>query len=445
MRFVRIGRVFSAGLPLALGVSRPSAAGKCNKRGEMFDRVNQGDSCWAATAQMPSFPTIDRSFDIDVAVIGGGVAGITAAHLLKQAGVRVALLEACRCGSGQTGRSTAHATSVADVPFVRLVERLGPDRARAMWDAGFAALARIRAEIRDARIHCGFAWVRGCLHAADTQRLADARVSLAQEATIANALGIDAAYVDHVPGIVRPGVWFDGQARLHPLRYLSVLLERIDGDGCFVFEHSPVDAIDPDRMTVRCGAHTVSARYIVVATHLPLPSALPSSDVVKPAVHLTSTYVVSGRAPHGQYEEGLYWEHCDAPYEYLRIDRDGAHDLIIAGGFDHAGADTTAAPDRFARLERRLAQRVAGLRIDHRWSGTIVESVDGRPHIGEVQPGVFIATGFGGNGMTYGTLAGMMAVDAARGARSPWADLFDPRRRSVLAGPWRELASSEAS
>lgn len=412
----------------------------------MFDRINQGESCWAATTEMPSFPALDRALGVDVVVIGAGVTGITAAHLLKQAGIRVALVEGYRCGSGQTGRSTAHLTAITDMPFTRLVDRLGADRARSMWEAGFAALARIRAEIRDARIHCNFAWVRGCLHASDSQPPAEARVGLTQEAAMANALGIDAAYVDQVSGLARPGVWFDGQARLNPLRYLSVLLERIDGDGSHVFEHSPVDEIDAERMTVHCGGFTIAARYIVVATHVPIRSALPSTDVPRPATDLATTYVISGTAPRGQFEEGLYWEQCDPPYEYLRIDRDGPQDLVVAGGIDHAGTDTTTALDRFARLERRLALRVPGLRIDHRWSGSIVESADGRPYIGEIQPGVFIATGFGGNGMTYGTLAGMMAVDAARGAHSPWADLFDPRRSMVLAGPWtRELASREAS
>jgi glycine/D-amino acid oxidase-like deaminating enzyme len=184
----------------------------------MFDRGNEGESCWTATAQLPVFGPLDRSLDVDVVIIGGGVTGITAAHLLKQSGVRVALLEQSRCGSGQTGRSTAHLTAVTDVPLMRLVDRLGAEQARAVWEAGFAAISRIRAEVRDSRINCEFAWVRGCLHAPVDQPLSQARATLTQEAAIANALGIDAAYVDRVPGLGRPGVWFDGQARLHPLR-----------------------------------------------------------------------------------------------------------------------------------------------------------------------------------------------------------------------------------
>src|SRR5690606_37185164 len=136
-----------AGLSLAIAPVTP-VRGVVGKRGQMFERDNEGMSCWAATAQLPAFPPLDRSLDVDVVVIGGGVTGITTAHLLKQAGVRVALLEQHRCGSGQTGRSTAHLTAVTDVPLTRLVERLGAEQARAVWEAGFAALSRIRAEIR---------------------------------------------------------------------------------------------------------------------------------------------------------------------------------------------------------------------------------------------------------------------------------------------------------
>jgi glycine/D-amino acid oxidase-like deaminating enzyme len=191
---------------------------------------------------------------------------------------------------------------------------------------------------------------------------------------------------------------------------------------------------------MRCGRFTVSARYIVVATHEPLPAAaIPDAAHLGLGTSVSTSYAVSGTAPHGYLEEGVYWEHCDAPYEYLRVDRDGANDVVIFGGVDHAGEPSADAHDRLARLERRLAQRVPGVQVTHRWSGAIVESADGRPCIGEVTRGVFVATGFGGNGMTYGTLAGMMAVDAARGARGPWSDLFDPRRAVGHSTP--ELAS----
>lgn len=401
----------------------------------------EGLSYWNTATPMPQFEALRQPPDVDVVVVGGGVTGITAAHLIKQAGLRVALIEQHRCGTGQTGRSTAHLTAVTDVPLVRLVERVGAEQARRLWDAGFAAISRVRAEVRDERINCDFAWVRGCLHAPVDQDDRAARIALTNEASIANALGINAAYADHVPGLGRPGVWFEGQARLHPLRYLSVLLDRIHGDGSCVFEHTAVDGIDVERMTVQAAGITIPASRIVLATHVP-PRWLPTTDQSRPAVDVNTSYVVAGVAPSGVVEEGLYWEHRGAPYEYLRVDRQERHDFVVFGGLDHAGGEAAASCDRFARLERRLAQRIPGVRIEHRWSGQVAEPADERPYIGEVADGLFLATGYGGNGMTFGTLAGMMAADAVRGVDNPWRNLFHVKRSTVVDGPWPALTEA---
>jgi glycine/D-amino acid oxidase-like deaminating enzyme len=401
----------------------------------------QQTSAWTATAKIPAYPVLSENLDVDVIVIGGGVAGVTAAYLLKQHGQRVALVEQQRCAAGQSGRSTAHLTAVTDMPLSRLVERHGADRARAVWDAGFSAIGRIRAAVRDERINCGFSWVRGCLHAgADVDR-SSARAELSHEASVANALGFDAVYVDMVPGICRPGVRFDGQARLHPLRYLSVLLDRIPGAGSHVFEQTPVHDIDRRRLHVQAGDFRIAAQYIVVATHLPLLCAAGQS--LRPlwpfVLDVSTSYVVSGTAQRGALEEGIFWEHGDSAYDYLRVDRHDQHDRVTLGGCDHPGTEALTAADRFSRLGRRLSKYVTDLDIGHQWSGQVVGSRDGLPYIGELSDGLFTATGFGGNGMTFGTLAGMMACDGARGHRSRWRDLFDPRRTNVLLGPWNAV------
>ena len=396
---------------------------------------------WMANVKAPPRARVAEDLAVDVVVVGGGMTGVTAAYLLKQAGRRVALVERHRCGFGETGRSTAHVTAVTDVPLGTLVDRVGPDHATAVWDAGFAAIARIRANVRDERINCEFGWVPGYLHASPGVNLDHARAEMSQQAATADALGIDVAYLDHVPGVGCPGVVFGNQARFHPLKYLDVLADRIHGNGSYVFEDSEVTAVEEAPLAVRVGHHRLRAEYVVLATHVPSVR-----NTWVPTGLLTRTsYVVRGVATTpSALGEGLYWEHVDGAYEHLRIDRHTQHDEVMLGGLDHDASVGGDEEERFRTLEARLQARVPGVTVTHRWRGHVTESRDGLPCIGEIAPRLFAATAFAGNGMTFGTLGGMMAADAALGRRNPWADLFDIRRTRVLTGPWNYQKANSA-
>lgn len=386
-------------------------------------------SSWISTVQNPSYGPVSSDVTVDAVVVGGGITGVTAAYLLKQAGRRVALIERRRLGWGETGRSTAHVTAVPDSSLRTMVNRIGPDHARAVCDAGFAAISRIRSNVRDERINCNFSWVPGYLHAPIGVDVEHARARMMQEAAVADALGIEAHYLDHIPGVGAPGVLFEHQARFHPLKYLGVLASRIQGDGSFVFEESEVATFEEAPVSVRVGRHRIRAEYLILATHLPvIRGSWLSTEITERA-----TYAVRGVVAPGEIGEGLYWEDVDGAYEYLRVDRHEGFDEVILGGIDHEGQPLAI---RERELEARLLARAPGVTITHGWQGRIVESHDGLPYIGEIGPRRFAATAYGGNGMTYGTLAGMMAADAALGRRNPWQDLFDIRRTNVANGSW---------
>src|SRR5438046_2516717 len=121
------------------------------------------ESVWTARSPMPRFARLKSKLKVDVAVIGGGITGITAAYLLKQAGRKVALLERDRCGRVDTGHTTAHLTYVTDLRLQELVKTFGRDRARAAWDAGRAAVEQIRENLARERIECKYATVPGFL------------------------------------------------------------------------------------------------------------------------------------------------------------------------------------------------------------------------------------------------------------------------------------------
>jgi len=393
-------------------------------------------SYWSASGPLPRFAALDRNVSVDVAVIGGGITGITTAYLLKRAGRTVALLDRRRMASVDTGHTTAHVTHVTDLRLTDLEKNFGRDHAQAVWDAGRAAQWQIEANVDAEQIDCGFQWVNAWLHApVNEERKGDFHFE--REATLASELGFDARFLDQVPFMERPGIEFAGQALFHPRQYLRALLETISGQGSHVFEHTDVEEVCPDPLTVVSGGHRISCGYVVIATHTPLmgKNNLASATLFQTKLALYTSYAVGGRVAAGLIPPGSYWDTAD-PYDYLRVDPHRNHDYVILGGEDHKTGQEEDSRQCYARLERRLRALAPEVEVTHRWSGQVIETNDGLPFIGESSDRQFVSTGFAGNGMTFGTLAAMMASDAVAGRPNPWKDLFDPSRTKVKGGLW---------
>lgn len=392
---------------------------------------------WQSSQAMPAFPRLDKNLKVDVVVIGGGITGITAAYLLKQAGRTVALVERRTMGGVDTSHTTAHLTCVTDKDLVELVKNFGRDHARAVWDAGKAAINQMYANVKVETIDCEWSWVPGYQHAALGGSQEDERPRLQEIARLANDLGFDAEYLDTVPLVDRPGVRFEDQAKFHPLKYLSALVRRVPGDGSHAFEHTEADEVTSEPLSVNAGGHTIACGHVVVATHAPLmgKTNIASATLLQTKLYLYSSYAVRGRIPKGTAPEASWWDTSD-PYYYLRIDRHADHDYAIFGGEDHKtgqASDTTAC---FRALETRFKGVFPHVEVTHRWSGQVIQTNDGLPYIGETSPGQFGATGYGGNGTTFGTLGAMMARDAVIGRRNPWQELFDVGRTKIKGGAW---------
>ena len=396
-------------------------------------------SYWEATSTISRFPRLDRDLTVDVAVVGAGITGLTAAYLLKRSGRTVAVIDRRRCGGVDSSLTTAHVTCVTDLELGELVKYFGRDHARAAWDAGLAAIEQIDRIVHDEDIDCEWTWVAGYKHAVPGGT-SDERKALQQEAETAADLGFEARYVEAVPLVGVPGIEFGGQAKFHPRKYLAALAKAIDGDGSFVFEHTESTEVTDAPLAVCANGHTISCGRVVIATHTPLvgKTNLPSALGLQTKLYLYTSYAIGGRLPKGTVPEALYWDTAD-PYHYLRVDARREFDYAIFGGQDHktGQADDTAAC--FRALEETAAALLPGLKVTHQWSGQVIETNDGLPFIGESSEHQFIATGYAGNGMTFGTLAGIMACDYVAGKKNPWTDLFAPSRTKLRGGMWDYL------
>ena len=395
-------------------------------------------SYWQDSSTVSRYPPLDRSLTVDAVVIGAGITGLTAAYLLKRSGRTVAVIDRRRCGGVDSGLTTAHVTCVTDLELSELVKHFGRDHAWAVWDAGLAAIEQIDRIVRREEIACDWTWVPGYKHlpAGETDEGGRQTRHLREEGALAADLGFDARFVEAVPFYGTAGVEFDGQAKFHPRKYLSALAKLIDGDGSHVFEHTESEEVSENPLSVKANGYTLSCGFIVIATHTPLmgKTNMASAIGLQTKLYLYTSYVLGGRIPKGAVPEGLYWDTAD-PYHYLRIDAHRGFDYAIFGGKDHKtgqGDPETA----YRELEADATRILPAFDVTHRWSGQVIETNDGLPFIGETSDKQFAATGYAGNGMTFGTLAGMMAHDCATGRRNPWRELFDPGRTKVRGGTW---------
>jgi glycine/D-amino acid oxidase-like deaminating enzyme/nitrite reductase/ring-hydroxylating ferredoxin subunit len=392
---------------------------------------------WSDTASLPEFKPITADLDVDVVIVGGGITGITAAYLLKQAGATFALLERDSFASADTGCTTAHLTCVTDTRLTELVKSFGRDHALAVWDAGRAAIDQISSIIDEHQIQCEFTIVPGFLHQPRIGGKEKEAACLKEDAANALELGIDAKFVDRAPLVLQPAVRFPNQAKFHPRKYLGALLNAARGEGCHLYEKSPVDEIQDQPLQVKSRGCTIHCGRILIATHVPLQGLVNtmSATLFQTKLALYTSYAVGAKVASGVLPAACFWDTND-PYDYLRIDRGEHYDYAIYGGEDHKTGQESNPAARFDSLQQKVEHLLPGAKVEHRWSGQVIETPDGLPYIGETVPGQFIATGFSGNGMTFGTLAAMMFCDELAGRKNPWRDLFDVNRKAFPTGAW---------
>lgn len=396
-------------------------------------------SYWSTSAALPRFSELADDAEVDVVVVGGGITGLTTAYLLAKAGKRVIVLERGRCGATDTGHTSAHLTMVTDARLSGLVETFGRTHAQAVWDAGLAAIATIDDIVREHAIDADFEWVDGYLHA-PLGDASDERAPFEADARLADELGFDAEYVESAPLVKRPGVRFANQARFHPRKYLAGVAKAFVARGGRIHEHSDVEEFCDDPRGVKANGHAVSCEDVVIATHNPLVglTGVAGATLFQTKLALYTSYVIAGRVAHGVVPDALWWD-TDDPYLFIRVEPHRDHDVVILGGDDHKTGQQDDTEACYRHLEDRLRALVPTVDLTHRWSGQVIETPDGLPYIGQNADHQYAATGYGGNGLTFGTLAGIMITDAILGRENPWRELFDPGRKALTRGLWNYL------
>lgn len=396
--------------------------------------------------EVPSFPVLKHDMQVDVCVIGAGIVGLTCAYLLLQAGKSVVVLDDGPIAGGASGRTSAHLSSALDDRYYEIERLHGSDGARLAAQSHKAAIDTIESIISSGNIDCDFERVDGYLFAAPDR----SKHELDQEFEAALRAGLsDVRIITSGPYAsfdTGPCLVFPRQAQFHPIKYLSALAKMIEAKGGHIYTKTHATSIendDPVHVATAEGA-IVKAQAVIVATNSPISTRV--------ALHTKQaayrTYVIGMPVPSGSIPKVLAWDTGD-PYHYIRIvsDYEDGSDLLIVGGEDHKTGQATDTEERFARLvswtRERFPQATDAL---FQWSGQIMEPVDFLAFIGHNpadKSNVYVATGDSGNGLTHGTIAGLLLRDLILGLTNPWATLYDPSRKTARA--IKDFASENAN
>ena len=356
----------------------------------------------------------------------------------------MALTEREQVASMDTGHTTAHLTYITDVELQELAHNFGDDHAQATWDAGTAAIDEVERIVQDEGIDCEFTRVPAYVHVC-AEGFSQKEISrLRKEANVGAKLGFGASYLESVPYFNLPGVQYPNQAKFHPTKYLRALVGKLPGKGSYVFEKSAATEFDTKQCRVKVNRNWISFDRVVMATNNPLVAmaSVTAATLLQTKLSLYTSYALGARVPSSTVPEALFWDTRD-PYNYLRVDRHRGFDYLIYGGEDHKTGQKRKTKEVYARLLARLKRIIPETRVDHRWSGQVICTPDGLPYIGENAERQFIATGFCGNGITFGTVAAMMARDWAKEKKNPWTDLFAVDRKKIKGATWNYLRENK--
>eukprot|EP00850_Spirogloea_muscicola_P004666 SM000020S06016 [mRNA] locus=s20:406024:409260:+ [translate_table: standard] len=415
---------------------------------------------WDQQNVKPTYPRLDKDESCDVVVVGGGIAGLSVAYHLAKAGKSVVVLEYRAIGAGQTGRTTAHLMPWNDDYYSILGQHFGEDKAALVGDSHRKSIDRVEQIVKEEGINCKFRRIDGYLFAHKDSE--DVLKTLRSEYEASKKAGFDVTYEvfdgkDGKMGSMKDAVRFPGTGDFHPLMYLEGLAKAITKYGGRIYEQTKAYEHDATSVTTEDG-RKVTAQAVVLATNVPMNHNLG----IHARQHMSRSYVVGLKLEKGAVPAKSWWS-TNTPYEYIRTEEKDDHDVLVIGGGDHpVGQKPDEYVDTYNVLEKWARARwpMAGERL-YAWTGMVCHPTDmlgfyGLNPVDLTGDKTYIATGAvlrpsllyyqhdsavnvaagltggsagdSGEGMTGGTIAGMVISDLILGRPNPWADLYSPSR-----------------
>lgn len=373
------------------------------------------ESIWSKTVDMEEKPRLAENLNTDVAVIGGGMAGILIAYFLSQEGREVTVFEASKVGSGQTKDTTAKISLSHNLIYHKLITELGVEKARQYALANQKAIKAYQSLIEKNEIPCHYEELPSYLYSMNESE------SLELEVRAAQKLGIHAEFTTEtsLPFKVKGAAKFYGQAQFHPLEFLEAIAKHLT-----IYEDTKIKSVEGNE--IKTDSLVIHANHIVFATHYPFIN-VPGYYFMR--MHQERSYVLA--LEHAAKLDGMY----------LGVDREfgvsfrSYENLLLLGDSMHRTGENKAG-GCYQKLKDTAAEYWPQSKISASWSAQDCMTLDGVPYIGYYSHGVpnwYVATGFGKWGMTSSMVSAMIISDLIMGRENQFSEVFSPQRFHLSA------------
>lgn len=385
-------------------------------------------SIWKDKAEETSFSPLRQDITADVAIVGGGITGLTAAYILSRAGKKVAVLEARKIGEGSTGSSTGNLYCTIGSPGLHNVKsKFNEKKIKEVVESRAAAVDFIEQRVKEFNIDCDFKRVPWSLFTEDSsgQSFVEKEKKAAEEA------GLTITENFSFPLQVKSGFVVENQAQFNPLQYVVSLAKNIRSENCGIYELTKVDDVEEGKVcTVSTSGGKVTAEHVIMATHSP-------KGVY--AVHMSMgpyrEYAVAVKLNGTYPEPGIWWNMLSKEHYSMRTYDTSKGKVLMVLGETHKVGQKENNHECFHNLERYLRERFDVASVEFTWSAQQFKAADGIPYIG-LSTGnakTYIATGFSADGLTYGTLASMIISDQILGKENKWSETYKASRITPVA------------
>ena len=401
-----------------------------------MNRDGTNKSFWQ-DVDIENFSTDPAILDFHTIVVGAGITGVTLAKELQNRGIKCLLLDKENPGFGTTGGTTAHINNFYDASYNEIIENFGKDPAQLLLNATLEVLDYIKDNISKYSIQCAYSTCDFFLFSAESGQ----NEQLEQIYAAHQQLGLPTHHVETIPFDIpfEKAICIEGQAQFHPMRYIAGMIEAYRREGGEILTGRGIEAYSNEDGRVKLklsGKEVYTAKNIIWATHVP-----PGKNRFNFLLAPYRSYVLTLKL-HGEPEALGQAADLYDPYHYFRSHRSDKEHYLIVGGFDHKTGDDQQTEQHFADLKLWVDQHFDYDELTASWSSQYYDSADGLPFIGSMpnENNVYIATGYGGNGMTFGSMASLVIPDLLEGKENPLAELLSPSRIKPVASAQQVLS-----